>query len=277
MFPFEYHRATTLQDAREAHDAATEPAYLAGGQTLIPTLKMRLAQHDRLIDLRHIPGLSGIRRDGNVLVIGAMTTHQAIADSAEVNAALPALAAMAASIGDQQVRAIGTLGGALANNDPSADYPAAVLALGGTIVTDARSHAAASFFGEFFDTALDPGEIIREVRLPLSPTLPLSASYAKIRNPASRYAVVGVFVARTADGPRVAITGAGGKVFRHDAMEQALAADFSAAALEGVTTSADGLNDDLHASAAYRAHLCGVLARRAVAAIVAAVPGAEQP
>ncbi|MFA7429366.1 MAG: FAD binding domain-containing protein [Rhodospirillaceae bacterium] len=273
MFPFEYHRAATLQDARQAHDGAEEPAYLAGGQTLIPTLKMRLAQHDRLIDLRRIPGLSDIRRDGNALVIGAMATHQAIADSAEVVAAIPALAAMAASIGDQQVRAMGTIGGALANNDPAADYPAAFLALGGTIVTDVRSHAAADFFGEFFDTTLEPGEIIREVRLPMA----TDAHYAKIRNPASRYAVVGVFVARTIDGPRVAITGAGGKVFRHDAMEQALAADFSEAALDGVTTSADGLNDDQHASAAYRAHLCGVLARRAVAAILAAESSVERP
>lgn len=260
MFPFDYHRATTLQDAREAHEAAEEAAYLAGGQTLVPTLKMRLAQHGRLIDLRRIPGLSGIRRDGDALVIGAMTTHQMIADSPEVIAALPALSAMAASIGDQQVRAMGTIGGAVANNDPAADYPAALLALGGTIVTDMRSHAAADFFGAFFDTSLEPGEIIREVRVPLAQ----SAGYAKVRNPASRYAVVGVFVARTADGPRVAITGAGGQVFRHEAMEQALAADFSPAAVAGVPTSPEGLNHDQHASAEYRAHLCGVLAGRAV-------------
>ncbi|MGC2853902.1 FAD binding domain-containing protein [Novispirillum sp. DQ9] len=260
MFPFDYHRATTLQDAREAHEAADEPVYLAGGQTLIPTLKMRLAQHDRVIDLRRIPGMAGIRREGDVLVIGALATHAAIAESDVVRAALPALAEMAASIGDQQVRAMGTIGGAIANNDPAADYPAAALALGATIVTDRRSHAMAAFLGEFFDTALEPGEIIREIRLPVA----AAAGYAKVRNPASRYAVVGVFVARMADGPRVAITGAAGKAFRHAAMEQALAGDFSPGALDGVTTCADGLNDDQHASADYRAHLCGVLARRAV-------------
>lgn len=266
MFPFDYHRAVSLEDARQAHAAAAEPAYLAGGQTLVPTLKMRLAQHDRVIDLRRIPGMTGIRRDGNALVIGAMTTHQAIADSPDVAAALPALAAMATSIGDQQVRAMGTIGGALANNDPAADYPAAALALDASIVTDRRSHAAADFFGAFFDTALDPGEIIREVRIPL----PEAAAYAKIRNPASRYAVVGVFVARTAAGPRVAVTGAAGQVFRHEAMEQALAASFGPASLDGITTSPDGLNEDQHASAEYRAHLCGVLASRAVTALVGA-------
>lgn len=265
MFPFDYHRATSLQDARQTFEAAEEPVYLAGGQTLIPTLKMRLAQHDRVVDLRRIPGLDGIRRESGALVIGAMSSHAAIAASPEVAAALPALAAMAGSIGDQQVRAMGTLGGALANNDPAADYPAAALALGATIVTDTRSLPAEGFFGEFFDTALEPAEIIREVRFPL----PQAAGYAKVRNPASRYAVVGVFVARTADGPRVAITGAAGKVFRHAAMEEALARDFSPNALDGVSTSADGLNDDQHASAEYRAHLCGVLARRAVEQILA--------
>lgn len=266
MFPFDYHRATSLQDARDTFEAADEPAYLAGGQTLIPTLKMRLAQHDRVIDLRRIPGLDAIRRDGDTLAVGAMCSHAAIAASPEVAAAIPALAAMAASIGDQQVRAMGTLGGSLANNDPAADYPAAALALGATILTDGRSLPAEGFFGEFFDTALDPAEIIREVRFPL----PLAAGYAKVRNPASRYAVVGVFVARTAEGPRVAVTGAAGKVFRHAAMEAALAADFSPQALDGVTTAPDGLNDDQHASAEYRAHLCGVLARRAVERALAA-------
>lgn len=271
MFPFDYHRATSLQDARETYGAADEPVYLAGGQTLIPTLKMRLAQHDRVIDLRRIPGLDAIRRDSSSLVIGAMATHAAIAASADVAATLPALSAMAGSIGDQQVRAMGTLGGSLANNDPAADYPAAALALGATILTDSRSHPAEAFFGEYFDTALDPGEIIREVRFPLAE----AAAYAKIRNPASRYAVVGVFVARMADGPRVAITGAAGKAFRHTAMEDALARDFSPQALDGVTTSADGLNDDQHASAEYRAHLCGVLAKRAVEQALATATAAR--
>lgn len=268
MFPFVYHRATSLDDARAAFTAAEaageEPTYLAGGQTLVPTLKMRLARHGRLIDLGRIPGLDGIEQDGDALVIGGLATHAAIAESPVVRAALPALADLAAGIGDQQVRALGTLGGAVANNDPAADYPAPALALGATILTDARAIPAEAFFGAYFDTALEPGEIVRAVRFPL----PRAAGYAKVRNPASRYAVVGVFVARMADGtPRVAVTGAAGQVFRHAAMEAALAADFSAAALDGVPTAPDGLNEDQHASADYRAHLCGVLARRAVAAL----------
>lgn len=272
MLPFTYHRATSLADARAAYDAAVadgrEPTYLAGGQTLIPTLKMRLAQHGMVIDLGRIGGLGGVERTagGGGLSIGGLVTHGALAASPVVTEALPALAALAASIGDPAVRSMGTVGGALANNDPAADYPAAALALDATIHTDARAIPAADFFGAYFETALEPGEIVRALTIP---ALPLAAGYAKVRNPASRYAVVGVFVARTTAGPRVAVTGAAGQVFRHAALEAALAANFSPAATQGVATDPDGLNDDLHASAAYRAHLCSVLAGRAVAAALA--------
>lgn len=261
MYPFDYQRPTSLTEAAEAYRAVDEAAFLAGGQSLIPAMKLRMASHERLVDLRRLPGLNGLRRDGETLVIGALATHESVSEAPETAAACPALAALVGSIGDPAVRHMGTLGGSVANNDPAADYPAALLALGGAIRTDKREIAAADFFGEFFETALEPGEIITECVFPI----PLAAGYAKVRNPASRYAVAGVFVARLADGPRVAVTGAGPKVYRQTAMEAALADDFRPEALEGFAVEADGLNHDMHASAEYRAHLVGVLARRAVA------------
>ena len=266
MYPFDYQRPTTLSDATEAYVSGGESAFLAGGQSLIPAMKLRMASHDRLVDLRRLPGLDGIRREGDRLIIGALATHETVSESAEVAAAIPALAALVGSIGDPSVRHMGTLGGSVANNDPAADYPAALLALGGTIRTDRREVSAADFFGEFFDTALEPGEIVTECHFPI----PQAAGYAKVRNPASRYAVVGVFVARLADGPRVAVTGAGPKVFRQTAMEEALAAEFAPRALEEIKMTADGLNHDMHASAEYRAHLVGVLAKRATAQAIGA-------
>jgi carbon-monoxide dehydrogenase medium subunit len=236
---------------------------LAGGPTLLPTMKQRLAAPSAIIDLGKIAELAGISREGDAIVIGAMTRHADVGINAAVHQAIPALAALAEGIGDPQVRNKGTIGGSLANNDPAADYPAAALALGATIVTNKREIAADAFFKGLFDTALEPGELIVKVRFPI----PQKAAYQKFPNPASRYALVGVFVAKTAGGVRVAVTGAGANgVFRANAIEAALASNFSAAALADVTVPASGLNSDIHADAAYRAHLIGVLAKRAVTA-----------
>src|SRR5690606_3267098 len=205
--------------------------------------------------------LAGIRREGSAIVIGAMTRHEAVAGSAEVQQAIPALAALAGGIGDRQVRAMGTLGGSVANNDPAADYPAAVLGLGATVHTSQRQIAADDFFQGMYATALEPGEIITAISFPI----PAKAAYAKFRQPASRFALVGVFVAQTAAGVRVAITGAGNGVFRHPGLEAALAGSFSPEAVDGVAIDASELNSDLHASAEYRAQLIKVQTRRAVA------------
>jgi carbon-monoxide dehydrogenase medium subunit len=233
---------------------------LAGGQTLIATLKQRLAQPESLIDLAGVAELSGIRRDGSTLVIGAMTKHETVADSAEVKATIPALAALAVQIGDRQVRAMGTLGGSVANNDPAACYPSALMALGATIETNQRKIAADDFFQGMFTTALELGELITAIHFPV----PLKAAYAKFRQPASRYALVGVFVAQTAQGVRVAITGAGNGVFRHAGLEAALSKCFTPEAVEAVTIDAGELNADLHASAAFRAQLIKVQTQKAV-------------
>lgn len=261
MYPFAYQRPASLTAATEAYAQGGEAAYLAGGQTLIPAMKLRMASHDCLVDLRRLPGLDTIRRDGDRLHIGALATHEAVSESAETAAALPALAALVGSIGDPAVRHMGTLGGSVANNDPAADYPAALLALDGLIQTDRREIAAADFFGDFFETALEPGEIVTGASF----RVPVKAAYAKVRNPASRYAMAGVFAALFDDGPRLAVTGAGPKVFRLTEMEARLADGFRAEALEGMTVPADGLNHDMHGSADYRAHLVATLARRAVA------------
>lgn len=262
MHPFEYHRAASVTDAAEAFTAAADAAFLSGGQSLVPSMKLRLAAHDRLVDLTRIPGLDGIRRDGDRLVIGALATHARVSADATVRDAIPALAEMVGSIGDPGVRSRGTIGGSVANNDPAADYPAACLALDAVIRTDRRDFAAADFFHSFFETALEPGELVTEVSF----AIPAAAGYSKVRSPASRYALCGVFVARLDDGIRVAVTGAGPQVFRVEAMEQALAAEFSAQAVRGLTMPTDGLNDDPQASAEYRAHLIPVCAARAVAA-----------
>lgn len=262
MYAFDYHRPGSLDEAQRLLAEGESASLLAGGMTLLPTMKLRLSQSSDLIDLAGIESLSGIAIDAGQLTIGAMTPHADVETSTEVREFSPALAALAGGIGDPQVRHRGTIGGSLANNDPAADYPAAVLAMGATIATDRREIDADAFFLDMFETALEPDEIIVGVRFPR----PQRAGYAKFPNPASRYAIVGVFVAATASSVRVAVTGAGPVVFRHRAMEEALSEDFSAAALEGVTTDAEGLNEDLHASAEYRAHLIGIMAARAVEA-----------
>jgi carbon-monoxide dehydrogenase medium subunit len=258
MYAFAYDRPASLADT-VAKIAAGGQA-LAGGQTLIATLKQRLAQPESLIDLAGVAELSGIKKDGNTLVIGAMTKHETVADSAEVKATIPALAALAVQIGDRQVRAMGTLGGSVANNDPAACYPSAVLALGATVETNQRKIAADDFFQGMYTTALEPGELITAIHFPV----PLKAAYAKFRQPASRFALVGVFVAQTANGVRVAITGAGNGVFRHAGLEAALSKSFTPEAVEGVAIDAGELNADLHASAAFRAQLIKVQTQKAV-------------
>ncbi len=262
MYAFEYHRPNALSGA-VADLANPDSKALAGGQTLLPTMKQRLASPAALIDLRDVPELAGVSRSGDNLLVGAMTCHADVARNSVVQAAIPALAKLAGGIGDPHVRNMGTIGGSIANNDPAADYPAAALALGATVITNTRRIAAQDFFKGLFETALETGELITQVSFPI----PQKAAYMKFPNPASRFALVGVFVAKMTGGVRVAVTGAGANgVFRADALEAALNANFSAAALNGVSVSASGLNSDLHADADYRAHLIGVMARRAVAA-----------
>jgi carbon-monoxide dehydrogenase medium subunit len=261
MYEFEYHRPASLDDAaRRLGDA--EAKLVAGGMTLIPTLKMRLAKPSELIDLGAIPALKGISEDGDGVVIGAMTRHADVNRSALVKRAIPALAALAGMIGDPAVRNRGTIGGSIANNDPAADYPAAIVALNATVRTNKREIAGDAFFTGLFETALGEGEIVTAVRFPKVAT----ANYQKFRNPASRYAIVGVFVARTPAGVRVAVTGAGACVFRVPEMEAALAKSFTADAIKDIAIPDGDLNSDIHASAEYRAHLVNVMARRAVAA-----------
>ena len=261
MYRFEYHKATSLEDAASKRSTADDATYLAGGMTLIPTLKQRLASHSDLIDLAGIDGLAGISVDGAVVTIGAMTCHAEVAASAALRDAIPALADLAGLIADPAVRNRGTIGGSLANSDPAADYPAAVLGLGATIVTDKHEIAADDYFLDLFETALEEGEIITAIKFPV----PKRAAYEKFPNPASRYAIVGVFVAETEGGVRVAVTGAGPCAFRVSDMEAALAGNFAPDAVAGITVSADDLNQDLHASAAYRASLVTTMAKRAVA------------
>ena len=268
MYAFNYHRPASVADAVALLSANGDGKVLAGGQTLLPAMKLRLANPSDLVDFSALRSeLSGIRREGERVVIGAMTRHGEIATSDVLQAAIPALAGMAAIVGDPAVRSRGTMGGSLANNDPAADYPAAALALGATIVTDRREIAADDYFRGLFETALEEGEIITAIAWPI----PRRAGYEKFRNPASRYAMVGVFVAERADGEvRVTVTGAGDSgVFRATDFEAALRRDFSDAALSGVAASPDGLNSDMHADAEYRAHLIGVMARRAVKAATA--------
>jgi len=259
---FTYARPATLSEAEKAFADSVDARYMGGGMTLIPTMKQRLATPETVIDLSRIPGLSFIKRDGATLVIGAATRHAAVGVSDDVKKAIPALAQLAGSIGDPAVRNRGTIGGSLANNDPAADYPSAVLGLGASVKTTRRSIAADEFFTGMFSTALDEGEIVTEIAFPL----PKRAGYAKFRNPASRYAMAGVFVADTGTGIRVAVTGAGPCVFRVPEMEVALARNFTPEAVADIAISSDGLNADIHGSAEYRAHLVTVMAKRAVAA-----------
>ncbi|MEZ5854511.1 MAG: xanthine dehydrogenase family protein subunit M [Hyphomicrobiaceae bacterium] len=262
MNPFTFHKAGSIDAATKNFADAAEGKYLAGGQTLIPVLKQRLAAPSDLISLAAIDDLAGVTATADKITIGAMTRHAAVASSQEVRRAIPALAELAGGIGDPHVRNRGTLGGSVANNDPAADYPAAVLGLGATVVTNKRRVAADDFFQGLFTTALEDGEIITAIEFPV----PERAGYVKFPHPASRYCLVGVMVAKMAGGIRVAVTGAGESgVFRATAFEQALAKNFAADAIATVKLPEDGMMSDIHAGAAYRAHLVGVLTRRAVA------------
>ncbi|MGH7095623.1 MAG: FAD binding domain-containing protein [Stellaceae bacterium] len=261
MYEFTYHKPGSLADAAKLL-GGEEAKLVAGGMTLVPTLKQRLAKPSDLVDLAAIGSLKGISEEGNNLVIGAMTRHIDVNRSPVVKRAIPALSALAGMIGDPAVRNRGTMGGSVANNDPAADYPSAVLGLGATVVTNKREIAGDDFFTDMFETALGQDEIITAIRFPK----PQTAAYQKFKNPASRYAIVGVFIARTAGGVRVAVTGAGPCVFRVPEMEAALGKSFSADAIKDIAIPQDDLNSDIHASAEYRAHLVGVMARRAVAA-----------
>ncbi|MGE0723048.1 MAG: xanthine dehydrogenase family protein subunit M [Alphaproteobacteria bacterium] len=261
MYDFTYHKPTSVADAAALISKAEDGKLMAGGMTLIPTLKQRLARPTDVVDLGGVGGLAGVKKEGNAVVVGAMTTHAAVAGSDVVKGAIPALADLAAHIGDPAVRHRGTIGGSIANNDPAADYPAALVALGATVTTSKRTIAADKFFTGLFETALEDGEIVQSVSFPV----PEKAAYMKFRNPASRYAIVGAFVAKGADGVKVAITGAGPGVFRWKDAEAALAKSFAPAAVESLALKADGLNSDIHASAEYRAHLVGVMTKRAVA------------
>ncbi len=263
MYAFQYHRPGSIGEATTLLGKLGEGKALAGGQTLIAAMKLRLAQPSDLVDLGGIAELSGVRADDDTLVIGATTRHADVAASADVRKRIPALAHLAGGIGDRQVRNMGTLGGSIANNDPAADYPAGVLGLGATIVTTQRSLGADEFFTGMYETALKPGELIKSVSFPV----PKRAGYAKFANPASRFALIGVFVSQAANGAvRVAVTGAGNGVFRSAELEKALSANFTPDAAGAVKVPASNCNGDIHASAEYRAHLVSVMAKRAVAA-----------
>jgi carbon-monoxide dehydrogenase medium subunit len=259
MYEFNYHRPGSVDEAVELLKSCDDGTVLAGGHTLLPTMKQRLASPSDLIDITGAVK-TGIDVSGGNVVIGAGTCHADVAASLEVQNAIPALARLAGGIGDPHVRRRGTIGGSVANNDPAADYPAACVGLGATIVTSKREMSADEFFTGMFETALDDDEIVTSVRFPV----PAKAGYAKFPNPASRYALVGVFVASAGGGARVAVTGAGASVFRVAEMESALGGDFSSSAIDGMSVSDGDLNGDIHASAEYRAHLVGVMARRAV-------------
>ena len=259
MYAFTYETPASVADAARLAAAGGKP--IAGGQSLLPSMRLRLANPGQIIDLNGIPELAGIRREGSALVIGAMARHMDVAASADAKAAIPALADLAAHIGDRQVRARGTLGGSVANNDPAACYPSAVLALGATVITDQREIAADDFFVGMYTTALQEGELITAIRFPI----PKRAAYLKFKQAASRFSLVGVFVAQTDAGVRVAVTGAASSVFRQQALEAALNKDFSVAAAAAEKVDASDLNTDIHASAIYRANLISVQTQRAVA------------
>lgn len=259
MYTFTYERPTSLSDAQRLIDAGGQA--LAGGQTLLASMKQRLANPEQLVDLSRVADLQGVCQEGSSLVIGAMTRHADVAANALVRQHIPALAELAGQIGDKQIRAMGTLGGSVANYDPAACYPSAVLALDATVHTTKRKLAAADFFQGMYTTALEAGELITAISFPI----PAKAAYLKFKQPASRFALVGVFVAKTAGGVRVAVTGAASSgVFRHAGLEAALSQNFTAASAAAVRIDASDLNTDLHASAEYRAHLIGVLTQRAV-------------
>ena len=263
MYAFDYQRPDTRSAA--VGGLGGDGRYLAGGQSLIQAMKLRLSSSERLVDLSGMSDLKGIKVDASGVTIGAMTTHAAVAASAEVQKAIPALAELAGGIGDPMVRNMGTIGGSVANADPAACYPAALLGLGATVHTDRRTIAADAFFTGLYETALQPGELITAVSFPLVQR----AAYMKYKQPASRFALVGVFVSQGASGVRVAVTGAKGSVFRVKAMEAALTANFTAAAAKGVTVPTTDINADMHGSAAYRAAMITVMTQRAVTAALA--------
>ena len=259
MYAFTLEQPTTLADAKRLTAGGAQA--LAGGQTMLASMKQRLMQPEHLVDLGGVSELRGVQVEGQSIVIGAMTRHQDVANHADVRKLIPGLAALADGIGDRQVRAMGTMGGSVANNDPAACYPSAVLGLGATVHTDRRTIAADDFFQGLYTTALDAGELITAISFPV----PVKSAYAKFRQPASRFALVGVFVAQTAGGVRVAITGTGNGVFRHAGLEAALNKSFTPDAVNAVTIDASEVNGDLHASQAYRAHLIKVQTQVAVA------------
>jgi carbon-monoxide dehydrogenase medium subunit len=261
MYEFKYVRPNSVRQAANMLAKDSEAKILAGGHSLLPAMKLRLARHTQLLDLGRIEGLDTIELKGRSLVIGAMARHVDVANSPVVKESLPALAKLAGEIGDPAVRHRGTIGGSLANNDPNADYPAAVLGLGATVITNKRKIAADDFFKGMFDTALEPDEIIVKVSFPLAK----KASYMKFKHPASGFALVGVFVSKRSSDIRVAVTGAGSNgVFRVASFEEALKKRFAAKSIEGMTIPANGMNTDIHGSAEYRAHLVAVMARRAL-------------
>lgn len=262
MHHVHYHRPASVAEAVKLIAEHPDDKVLAGGQSTLPSMKLGLTAPEGFIDLAGIGELKGIRVEGNNVVIGAMTTHHAVATSKDVQSMIPALAQLASGIGDRAVRNRGTIGGSLANSDPAACYPAAVLGLGATVSTHSRSISADDWFKGLYETALAPGELITAVSFPK----PEKAAWLKFKQPASRFSIVGVFVAKTAGGVRVAVTGAGPCAFRVKALEEKLNAKFAPESCDGVTISPDGLNSDLHGSAEYRAHLIGVLTKRAVAA-----------
>ncbi len=267
MYAFNYHRAETLDQAQDLLAHYDDPKILAGGHTLLPTMKQRLANPSDLVDIAAISALKDIQHVGSMLSIGALETHAHVATSPIVQQAIPGLAALAGQIGDPHVRNRGTLGGSIANNDPAADYPAACLALSALIHTTRRHIKAQDFFIDLFETALEEHEIITRVEFPV----PETSAYAKFPNPASRYALVGVYVAKTRNGVDVAVTGAGPVVFLATDLAEALTRSFMPGALDGVSINPEQLNDDLHASAAYRAHLIGIMTRQAVTTALARV------
>ena len=260
MHAFEYHRPSSTKEALNLGKQKSEGRFLAGGQSLVQAMKLRLSSPSDLIDLNFIKDLAGIKASANAVEIAAMTRHADVAGSPEVKKAIPALAALAGIIGDRQVRHMGTIGGSLANSDPAADYPAAVLALGATITTNKRKIEADNFFKGLYETALEPGELITSVAFPA----PKRAAYMKFKNPASRFAIVGVFVADFGGKVRVGVTGAGPCAFRQAEMEKALASKFAPESVANIKVKPDGLNNDLHASPEYRAHLITVMCKRAV-------------
>ena len=266
MHAFQYHRPASMKDALALGAKGEDAKYLAGGQSLVQAMKLRLASPSDLIDLNALGDLKALKAEGGTVTIGAMVRHAEVASSSSVQKAIPALASLAGMIGDRQVRHMGTIGGSLANNDPAADYPGAVLGLGATVTTNKRKIEADKFFKGLYETALEPGELITSVSFPA----PKRAAYVKFKNPASRFALVGVFVADFGtggkDAVRVAVTGAGPCVFRQAEMEKALTAKFAPESVAAIKVKAAGLNGDLHASPEYRAHLITVMTKRAVEA-----------